>query len=376
MNEKKLPPSPFGTRTSYEKWLESEGISVVTGYHLDDVMKVPLQPWPRKGGLGAFINLEGTGGAENDAYVCEIPPGGSLLPQRHLYEECIYILSGYGATTVWTEGGIKQTFEWQEGSMFAPPLNTWHQHFNGQSNNPVRYVAVTRAPVFMNLFHDLDFIMQNDYIFKNKYRWEEGYFSAQGKAFQPEVYDDPSVWDTNFVPDCRNFPLVEEGEGGMGAISIAYFEMSNNVLTAHISQQPSGTYKKAHHHGAGAHLICLGGEGYTLMWPIESGIMAEGVERVRVDYRKNSLFSPPEKWFHQHFSTGKEPLTLLAFHPDRSNKYAGIKKDSRGKKRGSFKQGGTQIEFEDEDPEIRRLFREELAKNGVPWHMSPYFPGE
>ena len=84
--EKKLPPSPFGTRTTYEKWLESEGLEVVTGYHVADVNRIPLKPWGRKGGLGAFINLEG-GGQTNDAYVCEILPGQSLKPQRHLFEE-------------------------------------------------------------------------------------------------------------------------------------------------------------------------------------------------------------------------------------------------------------------------------------------------
>lgn len=35
-----------------------------------------------QGGLGAFINLQGAG-SENAAYVCEIRPGGSLLPQRY-----------------------------------------------------------------------------------------------------------------------------------------------------------------------------------------------------------------------------------------------------------------------------------------------------
>jgi hypothetical protein len=29
----------------------------------------------------------------NDCYVCEIPPGGKLSPQRQLYDEMIMILS-------------------------------------------------------------------------------------------------------------------------------------------------------------------------------------------------------------------------------------------------------------------------------------------
>ena len=258
---------------TYEKFLEKEGLPVIRDYSVWDLMTVPLKSWARKGGAGAYVNLVGSEGII-DAYACEIPPGGSLLPQRHLYEEIIYILSGSGATTVWVEGSAKQSFEWQEGSLFSPPLNTWHQHFNVQSDKPVRYLGVTRAPVFMNFFHDLDFIFNNDFIFKSKYQGQTGYFSSQGKPIEAEVYDDPSVWETNFVPDCRSFPLVAEPAGGMGAISIAYFEMSDNVVTAHISQQPSGTYKKAHHHGGGAHLVCLGGQGYTFLWPIEKRIIS------------------------------------------------------------------------------------------------------
>ena len=120
--EKKLPPSPFGTKTSYEKWLEAEGLDVITGYHLEDVYSVPLKPWERKGGLGAIINLEG-GGQTNDAYICEIPPGKGLKPQRHLFEELIFILKGRGTTALWYEGGPKRVIEWQEGSLFSPPLN-------------------------------------------------------------------------------------------------------------------------------------------------------------------------------------------------------------------------------------------------------------
>ncbi|MDO8636113.1 MAG: cupin domain-containing protein, partial [Dehalococcoidia bacterium] len=121
----------YDVKTPYDLWQESEGIPIVRGYHIEDLKKVPVKPWSRKGGLGTFINLEGAEQAD-DAYICEIPPGGSLKPQKHLFEEMIVILQGRGATTIWNEGGAKQTFEWQEGSMFSPPLNVWHQHFNGQ----------------------------------------------------------------------------------------------------------------------------------------------------------------------------------------------------------------------------------------------------
>ncbi|NIO10333.1 MAG: cupin domain-containing protein, partial [Deltaproteobacteria bacterium] len=122
-------------KTPYEIWQEGEGIPVVTGLNVDDVRTVSLKSWERKGARGAFINLMGAG-PNCDAYVCEIPPKGQTKPQRHMYEELVYIVKGRGATTVWNEGGPKQTFEWQEGSLFSPPLNSFHQHFNVQGDEP------------------------------------------------------------------------------------------------------------------------------------------------------------------------------------------------------------------------------------------------
>ena len=56
------------------------------------------------GGSGAFVHLYGMEG-QTGMYVAEIPPGGALNPERHLYEEMICILAGHGATEIWQEAG-------------------------------------------------------------------------------------------------------------------------------------------------------------------------------------------------------------------------------------------------------------------------------
>ena len=144
----------------------------------------------------------------NDCYVCEIPPGKTLAPQRQLFEETIMILSGRGSTTVWNDAGQKITFEWGPGALFAIPLNCWHQHFNGSGREPARFISVTNAPIVINLYEDIDFIFGTKYDFKGRFNGEPDYFSAKDetKGF---------LLATNFVPDAVNLPLITAKERGV-----------------------------------------------------------------------------------------------------------------------------------------------------------------
>ncbi len=345
----------------YEQWLIDEGIPVIRDYSVRDVRTLELQPWKRKGGWGAIINLHGLE-LSADTYICEIPPKEALKPQRHLYEEIIFVVSGHGATTVWNEGGARHTFEWQEGSLFSPPLNTWHQHFNGSGEKPARFMGVTLAPVYMNLCNDLDFIFNNPFVFKKRFDGEAKYFSSGGRFLAKRL------WESNFIPDVRSFQLTEWKERGAG--TNVRFELSNNIMAAHVSEFPVGTYKKAHYGATEAQLLILSGTGYTLIWPQTGG------EKMRIDWQAGTLLAPIPLWFHQHFNTGKESARYLALRAGGSKKFRGIGPSAKNPEGAdvSVKEGGRQIEYEDEDPDIRKTFKAELDKAGGPWLMSKYFP--
>jgi quercetin dioxygenase-like cupin family protein len=345
----------------YKEFLAQEGLPVYTGFAVEDVRALELAPWARRGGRGAYVDLDGNGGT-NNAYVAEIPPGGSLEPGHQMFEEMVLVVDGAGSTQVWYDPAHKLSFEWKAGSLFAIPLNAWHQHHNGQGTKPARLLAVTSLPAVLNLYHSTDFIFNCAHQFLDRFNGEENYFDGQGKLYQRRVLQ------TNFVPDTATMELYEWKERGAGGRNVM-FELANNTMAAHVSEFPVGTYKKAHRHGPGAHVVLLGGEGYSLLW-------REGEDMTETKWKRGSIIVPPNDWFHQHFNSGREPARYVAL------KWGSRRWDSGpafasdvSKSDVSVKDGGLQIEYPDEDPRVHRIFEDYLRASGTPCRMkgmSPY----
>ncbi|MFC2060227.1 cupin domain-containing protein [Chloroflexota bacterium] len=357
--------------TAYEKWMEQQEIPVIRAFGVEDVNQVPRAFWPYLGCPTAFIHLDGMEGWTG-MYVAEIPPGGSLNPEKHLYEEEIYVLQGRGLTEVGLREK-KQVFEWKEGSLFSPPLNTWHRLVNG-TREPVIFLAITNAPLAMDMFHNPDFIFNCDYEFKDRYAEEEGYFSGEGVMFQQRKVD---IWQSNFVPDAFTVPLrPAEWKAVKGTSSKVFF--SGNMLGGHIFQWPGGIYHKAHYHAGGAIILSLNSKGYWLMWPDEVGTRPYQSGRedtvIKVNFKPGTVVSPPTRWFHQRFNTGPEPARQFAItlhnniHPFGAALV--LQKGEEGT-RTSTLEGGTLIEYKDEDPEIRIRFEAVLKQDGVQSNMPP-----
>jgi len=345
---------------AFAEWQKAQNIPVIGGFFIADVNEVELAPWELKGVPGALVVLEGTGG-QTDAHICEIPPGGKTTPQKHLFEETVYVSTGHGATTVWQGGGRKHTFEWGPGSLFALPLNASHQHFNASNREPARHFAVTNSCFMMRLFHNYEFIFNNDFMFADRFQPEdEDYFSKQalhGHQFM----------SANFVPDTRTFGLASYDERGKGSTNMK-FDLASNTMAAHISEFPVGTYKKCHRHGPGAHVIILSGLGYSHMYP-------DGAAPERFDWKPGSVVVPPDLWWHQHFNAGATRARYLAIRWN-SWRYKSVMHPNRPTTSSftSVKKGGAQIEFEDEDPNIHREFEAALKLAGARCAMGAYHP--
>ena len=137
------------------------------------------------------------------------------------------------------------------------------------------------------------------------------------------------------------------------------FELAHNTIAGHISEGRPCVYRKAHRHGPGAFIFVLEGKGYSLMWP-------EGGTMKRYDWGSGSLFTPPNRWFHQHFTTSKEPVKRLALK-GWGQKYpiGGWDLMATG-----TDEGGDMIEYENENSRVREMYEEELAMLDMKLQMS------
>jgi len=359
-------------KTAYFQWMRRQGIPIVDGYGVEDVRNLAIKPWEKIGGNASFINLYGMEGVTG-MYVGEIPAAGALKPEKHFFEKVIVILSGHGATEVWQDGGRKQSFEWGPWSLFAPPMNTSHRMING-GREPVKFLAVTNAPLLFDIVHNEEFLFSCPYNFGDRYTGAEGFFNVGTKRYETGMQH---IWETNFIMDIQSASLDNREVKGAG-VRITQFELSGNSLIGHLAQWPAGRYHKAHYHGPGAILLGLQSSGYVLLWskelgtrPFESG---RGGDVVEVKWKEGSVYCPPGGWFHQHFNTGPDSARHLAVRYGSRLHPIGFKIADKRSEDGvyiSVKDGGTLINYEDEDPYIRKHYEDEMKKTGVPCEMPP-----
>jgi mannose-6-phosphate isomerase-like protein (cupin superfamily) len=363
MDKQAVPlPAEWG-RTAYSRFVEQERLPLITGLAVDDLSQVAVAPWARLDARGAYIQL--TGAEDTDAaYVLEIPRAVSTAPEQHLFEEVFFVLSGRGSTEVWNRAGTRRTFEWQTGSLFAVPLNAHHRLHNGSGQEAARLLAVTTAPLLMNLLRHPDFVFNCPFDFTDRFKGEDDYFSREGTLYK-RADSSQKILETNFVADLYHLHLHDWAERGGGGRHVK-FELANNALVAHVSEFQVGTYKKCHRHGPGAHVVILEGQGYSLMWTDQHPTFDE------VSWKPGAMFVPPGMWWHQHFNTGQIPARYLAIRWGSTKWKVTRYLDHQGIDKNA-KAGGNQIEYDDQDPRVHRMFVERCKANGVEVRMDEFF---
>lgn len=360
--------NPGFFRDPYLEWVAGEKIPV----HLNfghDLLALETGPWDRYEARGCFAHTHGRGDFCAN-YVLEIEPGRKTRPLKHLYEAFFYVLSGHGSTTIQLPGGDRQSFEWGPKAVFSIPLNCEYQMFNTTGGENVRLSCTNDAPLALNHYHNTDFIFANQHTFPervgapNRFQGEGEHSTYERKGNAATI----NIWETNFVSDLTSFKLYDLDARGKGSRNV-FFQFADGTMHSHTSEIPVGRYKKAHRHAAGTHVHAVSGEGYSLLW-------YEGdSDFVEIPWRHGFMYTPPFWMFHQHFNTCSIPARYLACSIG-SARYPFIslrRVSNEGGGSTSVKQGGRQIEYEDQDHRIHRKFLEEIAKAGVTSQMGDLF---
>jgi quercetin dioxygenase-like cupin family protein len=121
----------------------------------EDLRTIELVKRPWRNNKGLWFEL-----AKNrvlSAHLAELGPGGNSVRHRHTTEAYIYIVKGRGYSIINYEGQPEERVEWSEGMLFSPPVWAWHQHFNADPDEPVRYLAIQDTGLVRHMrFHRIE----------------------------------------------------------------------------------------------------------------------------------------------------------------------------------------------------------------------------
>lgn len=358
---------------AYYDYMVEEGIPVYTGLGVRNVRELDLRDWPRLGARGAFLYLAGLEGIKG-MHVMEVPGGAVTEPERHLYHEFYLVIEGHGTTETWFEGlpGERRLVEWGPGALFYLPPNVSHRLVNATGERAL-ILAANNAPPLFNMLRDREFIFNNDYLFRKHYSPEPQFYD-----YDDMVYAVPNSKRAqaraNYFPDIINaeLPLDNQRMPGYRRIQPAFrgFEYDH---VGFIAEYPVGRYSRAHHHAAGAVLVCLRGAGYTFTWPVACGATPwkDGKENyVQVqEYEQGGLVAAAPgggDWFHQHFAVCRERFRVMNYWGGPLPTAMANLNPVTGKSGNlNIRDGGNSVAFSDEDPHVREVFAERLAALGM-----------
>jgi mannose-6-phosphate isomerase-like protein (cupin superfamily) len=269
---------------------------------------LPLADRPQLGDKAKVLRV---GGAGQLTQVVEIAPGKKTVWHGYGWEgeALFYVISGRGQTEYrGVTGGLPSNkYTWKRNSLFSIPVDHEMQHTNLDPSQPVRMLAVTGYAI--NMYPFVEEVLRS---------------GKQNPAESPEERTrtlSGTTYPGHYVDDLREHPVaMREARGNRTAffnlMSTAGHRTHPNV---HISEL-TGPEAFAHKHGNQPMFVILKGSGYDI-WSEASDLKAyeaavKSGSAHRAEYGTGTLCGVPggPHW-HQHFSTGTEPLRYLAIVP-------------------------------------------------------------
>ena len=287
-------------------WKPFQEKAARTGYCFD-LPTLPVVDRPQLGDKAVILKAGGVGQL---VQLIEIPPGGQT--KWHGYgwegEALFYVLSGRGETEYRSPGGLPNNkYTWKKNSMFAIPVDHQMQHRNLDKAQPLRMLATIGYAI--NMY---------------PYVAEELRSGRQNSAEGPEERAatlQRTTYPGHYIDDLREHPVaMREARGN----KTAFFNMMATAghrthPNVHISEL-TGSEAFAHKHGNQPMFVILKGKGYDI-WSEAADLKAyeaavKSKQAHSAPYDLGTMCGVPAgPHWHQHFSTGTEPLRYLAIVP-------------------------------------------------------------
>jgi uncharacterized RmlC-like cupin family protein len=114
-----------------------------------DALEFELDEYDHRGKGTTNTHWQMAGNTQIDLHVSEMPGGKYKKAHRHSSDAFILLLSGEGYSLTWPEGRYEDRIrvDWQEGTIFVPPIYWYHQHLN-PGKESARYMAIN-APILV-----------------------------------------------------------------------------------------------------------------------------------------------------------------------------------------------------------------------------------
>src|SRR6202012_2533894 len=147
-----------GNERRYQRLLDEARDAPSRNARRKKIVRPEEMPWEmsRQGLLKHLLNEQMNTRMETvDAYMQVIPPGSRSGKHRHVAEECLYVLEGFGYDLhqdcdveitdayEWKPQDEIKRYEWEAGDVIYVPPCTIHQHFNADAARPARLISCT-----------------------------------------------------------------------------------------------------------------------------------------------------------------------------------------------------------------------------------------